>query len=422
MVNEIIEKYKILEEKIKTQEAKHYFDMLESPYASFKSKAIQELTKLNIETPLIKDFIEDTDTNVRYSALKYLIKMGETDEKIIKTCIKDISSSIRKESIVSLVNSGYEQPEELIKLTDDPDPVVRYSLLVSFLEYYPEDYEKIILKLSKDPNLKIQQLITSLENFSDTLKSNEIDKTVKKVSLIRFLETNDSLTFFNTIKEVYSECNQETKSLIIKFLSALPCEIIKSFLENKISEEKQEEILYELSKTIKKACSIEDIPEWLIEKFINSNNPKILDQGLKLATEKEEMGYVDFARQLLEEIDDNLVIAGASYLLAFDDYKLTDYIDKFLNSLSSKRINIGLKIIKKLKLENYAEIVAKISENKIYPVSVRKNSLNIMKIFKSKEYWEIPFQILKDAQESSKLKITALNVLLRLNPEMVSNI
>lgn len=49
MANEIIETYKLLEERIRSENVQIYFDMLDSPYPAFKSKAIQELTKQKID-------------------------------------------------------------------------------------------------------------------------------------------------------------------------------------------------------------------------------------------------------------------------------------------------------------------------------------------------------------------------------------
>ena len=242
------------------------------------------------------------------------------------------------------------------------------------------------------------------------------------MAMARYFESNDSITFFNLIKEVYPECEKATQIMIIKFMATIPCDIIKSFVENKINEEKDNELLIEFVKTIKKVCGSEGLPSWIIETFINEKDPKLISFGLKLASEKDDMSYVEFSRDLLKKIDDDYVLGSATYLAYFQDYKLMDYVPEFLESLSSKRINTGIRIIKKLKLENFVPEVAQISENKKYPTTVRKNALNTLKYFKAKQYWEIPYNILKDPSERGDLKLTALNALLKLNAEMVTNL
>jgi hypothetical protein len=419
MASDIIETYKHLEEKIKSQEAKQIFEMLDSQYPSFKSRAIQELTKLNIDSPIIKEFLEDYDVSVRYYAFKHMHKLGILDDELIKKFAQDISPSIRKEAIVSLISSGTEEFEELIVYSDDPEPSIRYAFLITMLEFYYEDAEKIIEKMRKDPYDKIQKLIYSIENFQETLKNKEMELNIKKAATLRFFETNNNITFFNSIKEVYSECDENTKILVIKFLAGLPTDLVKSFLEEKINSEKSEKLLFELAKAFKKSCGIEDIPSWLVEQFVNSKDTKIIDMGLKIACENDDMALVDFCRNLLKEIDDNYIVIAVNYLLHFKDYSLSDHILDYLNSLSTKKINLALKIIKNLKLDNYLDNVAEISTNKKYPSTVRKNSLLILKQFKAKQHWEIPYNILKDPMESGKLKLASLNTLLKLNAQMV---
>jgi hypothetical protein len=155
--------------------------------------------------------------------------------------------------------------------------------------------------------------------------------------------------------------------------------------------------------------------------LVNSEEAKVVKFGLKLASEKEDMGYVEFCRDLLSAVDDDLVIGASDYLIYFQDYMLKDYVPNFLNSLSSKRIREGLKIIRKLKLDNFLEEISLIALNKMYPISLRKAAVNLLKFFKAKDYWEVPNQILKDPYENGNLKLAALNALLRLNAEMVVN-
>ncbi|PNS00487.1 hypothetical protein X927_02885 [Petrotoga mexicana DSM 14811] len=421
MANEIIETYKILEERIKSENIQIYFDMLDSPYPSFKSKAIQELTKQKIDAPRIKEYLKDPDKNVRFSAYRYLDKMGFLDENTIKEALKDISANIRKEAIISYIQMGIKPIEFILEFTEDPDPMVRYQLISTFLEFYPEDSEKIISKMKNDPYVKIKQLISALENISETLKSEQVDKSVKVMALRRFYEREDAYTFFNSLKETYFDCNNETKGIIIKFFSGLPCEVINKFIEKIVQEEKDIHILQLAANTSKKVCGIDSIPTWLIDQLVNSEEAKIVKFGLKLATEKEDMSYVDFCRDLLSAVDDDLVIGASDYLIYFQDYMLKDYVPNFLNSLSSKRIREGLKIIRKLKLDNFIEDISLIALNKMYPISLRKAAVNLLKFFKAKDYWEIPNQILKDPYENGNLKLAALNALLRLNAEMVVN-
>jgi len=422
MANEIIETYKLLEERIRSENVQIYFEMLNSPYPAFKSKAIQELTKQKIQTPSVKNYLKDPDKDVRLASYRYLEKMGLLDEQTVKESLMDISPNIRKEAIVSYITMGIEPLNYILEFAKDPDPNVRYQLLIIFLEFYPEDSYKLIELLKDDPYIRIKQLIYALDNISDTLISPHVEKSVKNMALKRFYQASDSITLFNTLREVYFECDVDTKTLIIKFFSGIPCEIINKFMEKIIHEESNLVILQNAAKTSKKVCGIDLIPSWLVETFIKSDDARIVKYGLNLATEKEDMSYVDFCRKLLNEVDDDLVIGAADYLLYFQDYTLVDYVGDFISSLSSKRIREGLKIIRRLKLDNFIGDVALIASNKVYPVIIRKNAINLLKFFKAREHWEIPHQILKDPYESGSLKLAALNALLRLNAEMVVNI
>ncbi|MDN5343189.1 HEAT repeat domain-containing protein [Oceanotoga sp. DSM 15011] len=422
MANEIIETYKLMEERIKSENAKIFFEMLDSPFPAFKAKAINELMKQKIDSPIIKEYLDDSDAEVRFSALKHMEKLGTIDEEETKKALKDLSASIRKEALIIFTSYGFEPMEFILDYVKDPDPTVRYQLLTSVLEFYPEDSEKLIELMKEDPYQKIQHLIYALENIGETLISETIEMSVKKIALSRYYEKNDSMTFFNVLKNNYYNCDKKTKLLIIKFLAGLPCDIIKEFMEKELSDEKDDEILMQITRTIKKVCGNDLIPSWIVDAFINKDEPKYIKYGLKLATDKDDMAYVDFSRGLLDKIDDDYVIGAADYLVFFQDYKLSDYVPDFLNSLSTKRILTGLKIIKKLKLENYLSEISDISMNKKYPISVRRSAINLLKYFKAKQYWEIPYNILKDPTEKGRLKLAALNALLRLNAEMVTDL
>jgi len=134
------------------------------------------------------------------------------------------------------------------------------------------------------------------------------------------------------------------------------------------------------------------------------------------------MTYVSFCRELLNSIEDSLVIACINYLVYFQDYSLSERIPDFIQSLSSKRISAALKVVKKLKLDQYTYEIAAIAKEKKFPVSIRKNALNILRYFKVKEMWDVPYNILLDSSERGDLKLCALNALLRLNPEKVTDI
>ncbi len=71
---------------------------------------------------------------------------------------------------------GMEPIEYILDFAKDPDPIVRYQLLTTFLEFYPEDSNKLIEILKDDPYIKIRQLIYALDNISDTLVSINIEK------------------------------------------------------------------------------------------------------------------------------------------------------------------------------------------------------------------------------------------------------
>lgn len=159
--------------------------MLDSPYPAFRSRAITELMKLKIDTPAVKSMLKDSDQNVRLSALRYMEKMGLMDENEISESIKDISSAVRRDAVRIYISGGYEPLERITQYIKDPDPSVRYQFLISMLEFYPEDSEKIINQMREDPFIKIRHLIEAIENLSDTLKNPEIENSIKKIALIR---------------------------------------------------------------------------------------------------------------------------------------------------------------------------------------------------------------------------------------------
>ncbi|WP_129409985.1 HEAT repeat domain-containing protein [Marinitoga lauensis] len=422
MSNPIIEAYKILQEKIRHDNMRLYLELLESSVSTVKAKSIQELSKQKVEITHMHEMLKDNSPNVRISALKYLEKMGKLDCTILKELFSDISPIIRKEAVKLYLSLGCEEFEEIYPLTRDPDFKVRFQLVSSFIEYYPEDIDKIKDKFKDDPNPQIKVLLNITDNISEVILSDEVPLSLKKLILKRFFESNDSVTVYNTFNEIYNNANKEMKLIIIKYLSGLPCEISKTFFNKNIDEENDIEILFELVNKGKKICGNDIVQDWIVDKFIDSEISKIKNFGFKLAMEKDDMNYVDYARSLLNVVEDELLSGAVSYLLHFLDYTLLEKVPEFLESLSVKRKNYALQIIKKLKAEQFLMEVAKIAENKIYPLNLRKNALSILKILKANNFWETPYNILKDESENGKLKLTALTTLLKLNPEVVPNV
>ncbi|HNV06024.1 MAG TPA: HEAT repeat domain-containing protein [Petrotogaceae bacterium] len=422
MANNIIESYKDLQEKIKFENSQIFLGMLESPYPAFRSKAINELAKMKTETPIIKDFLDDSDFSVRFSALKYLEKMGKLELEQTEKLLTDINAVIRKEAVRLYIEQDFEPTERVFVCCSDPDPSVRYQLFTSYIQTFPDETSVIVEKMRNDPYIKIQQLIKALDDISGTLLSPDADSNVKRAALSRYYESSDSITFFNTIKEIYPKSDRQTKTIIIRFFSGLPGDIIKGFLEQKIEEEKDYSLLLELAKVARKACGKDFVPSWMVDKLIKSSDSIMISYGLKLAADKDDMTYVSFCRELLNSIEDSLVIACINYLVYFQDYSLSERIPDFIQSLSSKRISAALKVVKKLKLDQYTYEIAAIAKEKKFPVSIRKNALNILRYFKVKEMWDVPYNILLDSSERGDLKLCALNALLRLNPEKVTDI
>ncbi|WGS65527.1 HEAT repeat domain-containing protein [Marinitoga aeolica] len=422
MSNPIIEAYKILQEKIRHDNMRLYLELLESKVSTVKAKSIQELSKQKVEITHMHEMLKDNSPDVRLSALKYLEKLGRLDCEILKDLFTDISPSIRKEAIRLYLSLGCEDFGSLYPLAKDPDFKVRFQLVNSFIEFYPEDLDKISDKFKDDPNPQIKILISGFDNISEIILSEEVPLSLKKLILKRYFESNDSVTVYNTFNEIYINADKQIKLLLIKYISGLPCEISKTFFTKNIDEEDDIEILFELVNKGKKICGNDIVQDWVVDKFINSEISKIKNFGFRLAMEKDDMNYVDYARTLLDVVEDELLAGAVSYLLHFLDYTLLEKVPEFLESLSVKRKNYALQIIKKLKAEQFLMEVAKIAENKMYPLNLRKNALSILKILKANNFWEIPYNILKDESENGNLKLTALTTLLKLNPEVVPSV
>ncbi|AEX85950.1 hypothetical protein XO10_07690 [Marinitoga sp. 1135] len=422
MANPIIEAYKLLQEKIRIENMRTYLELLESKVSTVKAKSIQELSKQKVEVTHIEEMLKDHNANVRLSALKYLEKMGKLRCDLLEELFTDISPVIRKESVKLYLALGCENFEKIYPLSKDPDFKVRFQLVNSFIEFYPEDIEKIKPYFKDEPNAQIKVLLDYSDSINDSLLSEEISMTLKKLLLKRFFEANDSVTVYNALGEAYLNASKEIKLLIIKYMSALPCEISKNFFTKNIEEEKDIDLLYELVNKGKKICGNDIVEDWVIDEFIKSEIPKIKNFGFKLAADKDDMNYVDYAREILDTVEDEFLSGAVSYLLHFLDYTLLDKIPEFLESLSVKRKGYALQIIRKLKAEQFLMEVSKIAENKSYPVNLRKNAINILKILKANNFWETPYNILKDENENGALKLAALTTLLKLNPEVVPSV
>jgi hypothetical protein len=421
----IIQQFNDMEKEIYTEEVKKHLQFLDAPYPELKAAALKNLERLNYDlNNNIIDLINDPSERVRTAAYKFISKKMNTldEEKKRRFLFKkfnDFSHKLRKAAINEIISNEYLTDEIKDKAIKDSSGSVRYEFLKKYVELYPEEKEKISNIFKDDPYTYIQKFIKGIKDIRSILLSSASAK-IKTDSLFLFLENSDSEKLFKVISDTFFKVNKTTKMTLIKFFKFLQQDDLVGFCKKIIKNESDSDVLDKIARILLK-IEIKALDDELAN-YLESKDPKLIKLFFFVNKKKDNMNYVENAREFMKVNDDDIILSAGDYLLHYQDYELTQYVHDFLNSKDSKRIAFAIKIIKKLKLENMIPELAEIVANNMYSATIRKAALKTIKMFKGKNFIFVAEDILKNKKENHGLRKEALHTLLKLNAERFTQV
>jgi hypothetical protein len=414
----------IFQEEIINEEIKKHLIYLESPYPVLIAASLRELDKLKY--PLnhkIFELIKNNDLRVRKEAYRYIRKRieelpEEKRKEILFTQFNDFSHHLRKDAIRQIIEKEYLNEDIKNKAINDANGSVRYEFLKTYIEYNPSQKKVIASIFKDDPYSYIQKFLEGLKDIKSILLSSATTK-IKKDALRAFNEENTVEDLYK-LYDLFFKFNKTTKNIMLSFLPILGKERIKNIAIKIIKNENDSEII---DRTVRILIKYDiNALDNSLDDYLESKDSKLIKLFFFVQKKKDNMNYVENARSFLNTNDDEIINSAGEYLLYYSDYKLEKHVKKLLESKNSKRISLAIKIIKKLNLEIYLPELAIISNNKIYPSTLRKNALTVIKKFKAITYIFAVEDILKDSSEKASLRIEALKVIEKISNQRLKEI
>jgi hypothetical protein len=389
-----------------------------------KLEVLKKIIKNKGEVPELKKLLNSNYQALQSEAYKYLYDINDVHnykDYVLKGFISE-NDKVRKMTFDYFAvygdNIDFLSEDALFhNIQREYNPNIHFSFVKNFMESRDEEKVKKLKEVMKDNfNEEIVSLFNMYENHEEILKDpNSTNKQLKE-AVSFFVDINPIDKILLYMKEL---SKTKTKRLISKHL--LKLKSYDKYSVTKIDEYLRDEQDLEVKKDMMSLCYYFDKQHGLnklyIQEFIDSNIPKYVCAGLDFAKKKDEIGYLDYAREILNTYkDENILNSAIQYLLYFQDYSLQEYFDELFSSKSKKLKSALISIISKLKLTEYADILMELANDKKMNSSVRRKALNTLIKFKYTVAKPIFSNISQNEDEDLKLREVALKGILYLDP------
>jgi hypothetical protein len=389
-----------------------------------KLEVLKKIIKNKGEVPELKKLLNSNYRALQSEAYKYLYNINDVHnykDYVLKGFISE-NDKVRKMTFDYFAvygdNIDFLSEDALFhNIQREYNPNIHFSFVKNFMESRDEEKVKKLKEVMKDNfNEEIVSLFNMYENHEEILKDpNSTNKQLKE-AVSFFVDINPIDKILLYMKEL---SKTKTKRLISKHL--LKLKSYDKYSVTKIDEYLRDEQDLEVKKDMMSLCYYFDKQHGLnklyIQEFIDSNIPKYVCAGLDFAKKKDEIGYLDYAREILNTYkDENILNSAIQYLLYFQDYSLQEYFDELFSSKSKKLKSALISIISKLKLTEYADILMELANDKKMNSSVRRKALNTLIKFKYTVAKPIFSNISQNEDEDLKLREVALKGILYLDP------
>ena len=410
---------------MKLEYLKKLYEKYESlEHGKEKLDVLKKIIKNKGEVPELKKLLNSNYQALQSEAYKYLYDINDVHnykDYVLKGFISE-NDKVRKMTFDYFAvygdNIDFLSEDALFhNIQKEYNPNIHFSFVKNFMESRDEEKVKKLKEVMKDHfNEEIVSLFNMYENHEEILKDpNSTNKQLKQ-AVSFFVDINPIDKILLYMKEL---SRTKTKRLISKHL--LKLKSYDKYSVTKIDEYLRDEQDLEVKKDMMSLCYYFDKQHGLnklyIQEFIDSNIPKYICAGLDFAKKKDEIGYVDYAREILNTYkDENILNSAIQYLLYFQDYSLQEYFDELFSSKSKKLKSALISIISKLKLKEYADILMELANDKKMNSSVRRKALNTLIKFKYTVAKPIFSNISQNEDEDLKLREVALKGILYLDP------
>ncbi|OAA30031.1 hypothetical protein AT15_00520 [Kosmotoga arenicorallina S304] len=408
-----------IQSEIEGREEYNVKEMLQSPSAFIRSKAIKELSASNIsvDRQQLESFLEDPSYSVRKAAVELLGKRGIDDELLV-SMLDDPNETVRSTAVKYLTELGLLTEELTEKISKDPSSKVRKALVEGLIDQGAELEE--LKAFENDPGNDIREI---LKVFMGQVPLEETEllllpKRLQKIALASAVKVKDTRAMNLLVEKVKTFNTPTLKAIAIEYLGTFPEEIAKDTLMNFVKSD-DKTVSIAAVKTYGKAFGYGSELLPYAESFVRDPDEEKRIIGAQILKRLMEPSTVDLLRENLNDPSDrvrSVIIEALGNML---DYSLEEVVDRSLASTSTRLKKAALRATKKLKLTSVESGVVNILGSIKEENSLRILAVSVAGYLKYESAIPQLARIIQTPEASGKLRLAAARALARIAPQQL---
>jgi len=404
-----------LEDEIQGRKELHLSEMLKSPSAFIRAKAIRESATSEVVLEDVEKYLEDESPAVRKAAIEYLAKTG-TDDMAIVRALEDPSETVRTTAVRYIVELGLLDDELKEKIAKEPSQRVRKAFVETMIKT-DASFEEL-KTFENDPSNEIK---TMLEVYKGHIPLEEqamlkLPKKLRKVAIalkVQKIGEKESELLWEKINEF---SHPELKTACIEILGKFPPEMVSDKLR-KLMDSEDPKIAVAATRVYGKELGYDESLLGIAEKFIDSVDEELRLMGARILKKLSEPAMVDVLRNALNDPSDKVRATVIDALASMLDYSIEEDVKIALLSTSTRLKKSGLRATKRLKLLTLGDHVVRIIANKKEERSVRILAVGVAGFLKITDALVELEKIINTTTNDGKLRLSAAKAMARIAPQ-----
>ena len=416
---EIRKMLQAIEEEIFSRAEMNLKEMLDSPSAYVRARAVKSASDREMKIENIESFLEDPSPEVRKNAVASMAKAGEGRDTILKA-LDDPSDLVRSTTVKELTEFGYEDEELARRIAADPSKKVRKTFVIALVE---AGESELLKEFEEDPSNDIRRILAAF-NGELELKEEELSslsRKFQKIALLSKLGQRNSITAERMLVLLKDFRAANIKQTLVETFESFPEEISLPALR-KLIESEDRTVAIAALKTFRKIKGYDVSLLNAAERFMDSEDEEMRFVGAQYVKGLIEPSAVEILHAGLEDPSDRVRALCIEALANLMDHSIEDVIDESLRSTSSRLKKASLRAIKKLKTIDTGDHIGRILSNRKEELQTRILASSVAGLLKLDGLLPHLEGIVLDASNESRLRLASARAMARINPSRLADL
>jgi len=416
---EIRKMLQAIEEEIFSRAEMNLKEMLDSPSAYVRARAVKSASDREMKIENIESFLEDPSPEVRKNAVASMAKAGEGRDTILKA-LDDPSDLVRSTTVKELTEFGYEDEELARRIAADPSKKVRKTFVIALVE---AGESELLKEFEEDPSNDIRRILAAF-NGELELKEEELSslsRKFQKIALLSKLGQRNSSTAERMLVLLKDFRAANIKQTLVETFESFPEEISLPALR-KLIESEDRTVAIAALKTFRKIKGYDVSLLKAAERFMDSEDEEMRFVGAQYVKGLIEPSAVEILHAGLEDPSDRVRALCIEALANLMDHSIEDVIDESLRSTSSRLKKASLRAIKKLKTIDTGDHIGRILSNRKEELQTRILASSVAGLLKLDGLLPHLEGIVLDASNESRLRLASARAMARINPSRLADL